>query len=399
MHQTRRRLLLGLGGVLLPLLVGAFVAPGSQATAGENRGGSPVPSSLCKRSALAMPPLWTGSGAWNGDDLVLIDTVRRRLLPYSADGRARVEPQAPLAKALVDLYPTRIAAAGDGRLVVQADASRFLLMDGGYAKRGDVLASLLAAQDGSGSTIDKIYTLALAGQDIVAFADVKTPGVAGVDRWSTGIVRLYPGKGSFEVLHNLPRDDVSRKYHRLGYAYIAGLGDTAFYLLMGNGTHLWRHEQGKEPEDLGDLERFFPLWKKSPALPSYVSAQDFVSVMETAEESSMPTGLYGWKDPASGQEALYLVSRQVQNGKTQWLLTKLLPKNGRSAGTVLIRSDANHLFAVPGPSQWAIVEKGPAVALQEQEVKNVFILPAEKVRRSFDRPAAQGGKGLSDICQ
>jgi hypothetical protein len=373
---------------------------GSQAAASDRRTNDPVPGRQCKRSSLTRPPLWSGSGAWNGEELVLMDTVRRGLLPYSADGQARLEPRGPLSKALTDLYPMRVAARSDGHMVVQADADRFLVVDRGYAAVDNVSAHLLAAQVGpgstleKGSTIEKVYTWAPAGTDIVAFADVKAPG----ERWATGIIRLSPDKGSFEFLNNLPMDDVSRKYHRLGYGYITSLGDTAFYLLMGNGTHLWRHEKGKEPEDLGDLERAFPLWKKFPLLLSYVDPRDFETIMGTVEKSAMPTGLYGWKDPTSGQEALYLVSRQFQNGKTEWLLTQI-SKSGRVGGTVFIRSDANHLFAIPGPSQWAIVEKGPATGLQQQTVESIYTIPAEKVKGSFERLAGQGSRGSLDICQ
>jgi hypothetical protein len=253
---------------------------------------------------------------------------------------------------------------------------------------------LQPAQDRSGSTIEKVFDWALAGKDIVGFAEVKAPG----DRWYAGPVRFSTEATSgFKLLHNLPMDGASRQYHKLGYNYIANLGDTAYYLLMGNGIHLWRHENGKDPQDLWDLEKSFPLWKSSPLLPSFVNPQDFREVMDKVEESSMPTGLYGWMDPVSKQKALYLVSRQRQNNETQWLLSKINPINGRVLGTSRINSTANHLFAVPGASRWAMVEKGAVLGLQqEQEVKGIYTIPAEKVRRSLEQRA---GKGLLDICQ
>jgi hypothetical protein len=410
MQRIRRRLLLGVVGGGLTLLVGAAAPYSSkEVVAGEKRGGGDVPVSACKRSPLTRPPLWTGSGVWNGEDLVLVDTVGRGLLPYSADGQARLEPPGPLSKALTKLYPMRIAAGGDGRLVIQADANRFLTLDRGYAAVGNVSAHLTAAQDRSGSMIDKVFTWTLAGQDVVAFADVRPPGLRS-NEWATGIVRFSAEteKSGFEFPSNMNRpidaDAISRKYHRLGYAYITSLGDTAFYILMDSGAyHLWRYEKGNIPEDLGDLAQlvisFQGLWRDPSDMPSYVTPQDYVTFMETVEESSMPTGLYGWRDPASGSEALYLLSRQSQNGATRWLLTKLDPNSGRGMETVLIRSDANHLFAVPGPNQWAIVEKGPAVGLQKQEVKSIYTIPAERVRRSFEALKVRGSKEPLDICQ
>jgi hypothetical protein len=296
-----------------------------------------------------------------------------------------------------------INASPDGRLVVQADANRFLMLDRGYATVGNVSAHLMVAPDGSNSVIERIYSWALASRDVVAFADVRTPGINGNERWSTGIVRFSTEteRGGFEFLRNmnLPMDTVSRKYHRLGYPYIAGLGETAFYILMDHGAyHLWSYKRGSAPEDLGDLGKltgFEKLWKDPASLPSYVNSQDYVNFMETVEESSMPTGLYGWKDPVSGSESLYLMSRQRQNGATRWLLTQLDPKSGHGKATAVIGSEANHLFAVPGPSRWAIVEKGPAVGLQEQEVRSIYTIPAAKIRALNGR----SGKELRDICQ
>ena len=398
MHKIWRRRLrdyVVVGG-LLALLVSFFAFPGSPAAADGKRGDESL--FTCKRASLTRSPLWTGSGAWNGEDLVLVDTIRRRLLPFSEDGRARPEPRGPLQKALTDLYPIRIAAGSDGGLVLQADANRFLVLDRGFATLGNVSTRLLATQDGT--TIEKVFDWALAGNDIVGFADVKTPGLNGNenDRWASGVVRFSTGKASgFEFLENLDvANDISRKYHRLGNAYIANLGDTAYYLLMGNGIHLWRHQKGKSRgEDLGDLEGSFPLWKISPPLPSFVNPQDYSEVMETVELSSMPTGLYGWVDPVSKRQALYLVSRQRQNGKTQWLMSKLDPRNGRVQGTASIASNANHLFIVPGASRWAVVEKGPALGLQEQEVKGIYTIPAEKIRKSFQ----PGRSTVLDLCQ
>jgi len=398
MQQTwRRRIRIGVVGGLLALLAG-FAVSGARAAAGEKQG----ETSPCKRASLTRAPLWTGSGVWNGEDLVLVDTIRRSLLPYSAAGRARLEPRGPLQKALRDLYPVRLAAgvpaasekASEARLALQVDAYRFLVMDRGYATLGNVSTRLLQAQDGSGATIEKVFDWTLAGKDIVGFAELKGPG----DRWFCGPVRFSTeAPNGFQVLKNLPMDDDSRKYHKLGNAYTASLGDTAYYLLMSNGIHLWKHENGREPEDLRDLEADFTAWKSNSPLPSFVNAQDASEIMEAVERSSLPTGLYGWVDPVSQRKALYLVSRQWRDGKTQWLLSNLDPKDGRVLGTSRIDSQANHLFIVPGARQWAVVEKGPVRGLREQEVKGIYTIPADKITRASTRLGAK--QVIRDICQ
>lgn len=399
MHEIwrQRRLRISVGVGLLVLLA-AFFASGAGAVGGANR----EDVGACKRSTLTSPPLWTGSGVWNGEDLVLVDTVRRSLLPYSPTGRTMMEPRGSLQKALRDLYPIRLAASvgasreqvGGDRLAMQVDADRFLVMDRGYATLRNVNARQLPARDGSGAAIDKIFDWTLAGSDIVGFADVKAPG----DRWFSGPVRFsMDAPNDFQVLNNLATDDTSRLYHKLANPYTASLGDTAYYLLMGNGIHLWKHAKGGEPVDLGDLEATFPAWTASShSLPSFVNPQDASGLMQAVERSSMPTGLYAWVDPESNQKALYLASRQWQEAKTDWLLTKLDPKDGHVLGTTRIGSKANHLFFVPGADQWAVVEKGPLLGLREQEVKSIYTIPAAKVVKAFQHPKRTE---VLDICQ
>jgi hypothetical protein len=303
-----------------------------------------------------------------------------------------------LSKSWSDLYPIRLAVRDDSRLVVQAEANRFLTLDPEYAAEGNMNTLLKAGPNGS--TIEKVFTWAPAKGDIVAFADVKAPG----DRWGAGVVRfstdLEATSHGFQLLNDLSPQDASRKFHRLGFSYIAALGDTAYYLLMDNGFHLWKSDPGKDAEDMKDLTESFPSWKSSPQLPSYVMPEDFTSVMETIEGSAFPTGLYGWRDPVSGERSLYLLSRQPQNGVVQWLLSRIDPASGDVTGTVLIQSHANHLFAIPGPVMWAFVEKGPALGLTEQEVGDILTIPAERVRSSLERSARGNGKQVPvDICK
>jgi len=191
----------------------------------------------------------------------------------------------------------------------------------------------------------------------------------------------------------------------LGYSFVTSLGDSAYYLLMGDGVHLWKQVANKDPEDLGDLEGFFPSWKKSPTLPAFVGRDDYTLVMETVERSSMPTGLYGLQELGSKthQDGLYLVSREwhPRESRTQWLLSKIQFQDGRVVGVVKssLPSGAKHLFAIPGLSRWAFVEKGPAVGLREQSTKGFFTVPAERVAKAFD-PSSLNGNGQfpRDLC-
>ncbi|HET7522608.1 MAG TPA: hypothetical protein VFJ79_00530, partial [Acidimicrobiales bacterium] len=186
--RFRRRLASRLGGGILGLaLLAALPYLGAAATSTEHSESSARIGSRCMPATFSSRPLWTGSGIFNGPDLVLVDTVSRKLSPFSISGRARLAPPGPLAKSWSDLYPSRIAVRDDGRLVVQAEANGFVLLDRTYAYQRTVDASHLR----DGSVVDKIYTWAPAGTDVVAFADIKTSSRNGQgEQWSSGVVRF-----------------------------------------------------------------------------------------------------------------------------------------------------------------------------------------------------------------
>jgi len=357
------------------------------------------------RATFSQPPQWAGSGALKGSDLVLADSVGRSLLRYSAaSGKAKADLPGPLSESWTDLHPIRVAAQPDGGLIVQADASQFFLFDSAdrYERRFDISSR---AQDGS--VIDRIYTWALTGKSLVALADIQTRRGQG-ESWMTSLVRFpLDATASSSGFQTLPGSDLtpghapldqSRKFHRLGFSYIAGREDNeeAYILLMEDSFRLFRtsKEQGKLTELPGALEPLFPSTKPAPALPTYVRPEDFPLVMREVEKVAMPVGLYSWK------KDLYLLSRQPQGNSTQWLLSRIDLGRGRIVGTVLIPSRANHLFAVPGAEQWVFVEKGPALGLRDQKVRSTLSLSSRVLEAAFSRAVRlKGSQPSVDVCQ
>ncbi len=372
----------GFAGIALAILA----EPGSWAAPPEKQG--QVSAAGCRRFPLSRPPLWTGSGAWRGEDLILVDTIRRSLLSYSSAGSARPESSDPLARTLRDLYPSRIAGGGNEQIVIQVEPDRFIFTDHGQLVKSS--ASISSFPSEKGDVIGRIYDWALAAKDIVAFAEIKN-GKGGKEDWAAGIVRLSVDSfGSFKVINKVGIHGASRKFHRLGYSYITSLGSSVYYVLMENGVHLWKQEKGKDPQDFGDFRGLFPEWEHLPALPEFVRPQDLFPTMSVVEGSTMPTALYEWEG------SIYMVSRQRKDGKQQWFLTKINPGNGAALGTYRIASDANHLFPVPGSQYWAFIEKGPTLGLQEQSVKSIYVIPSGSLRKRF----SDSKKGdLLDICQ
>jgi len=384
-----RRHTSGLGAVCLAIALAALPYLGTAAT-GVERNQSLRLGARCQPAVFSQRPGWTGSGIFNGPDLVLVDTVNRKLSPFTVSGRARPETPGPLGKSWFDLYPSRIALRDDGKLVVQTEPNGFVLLDRTYAYQGKVEASNLR----DGSVVERIYTWAPAGADVVAFADIKTPSRNGQgEQWSSGVVRFsletdHQGTGD-RLLPDLSVRDVSRKFHRLGYPLIAGVGTTGFVLLMEHGFQLEKSEKGDR--ELVPAEAFsFPA--DVPLLPAFVHQEDFLSVMNEVERNTMPIGLFSFKGD------LYMTWRQPQGSTTKWSLSKLSPRDGHSLGTVSIPSHANHLFVVPGQDRWAVVEKGPALGLRDQEVRGMFTLSYGDVQNAFAKAKSNRGEPL-DICQ
>lgn len=398
--QHLRRLQRYIGGFVLAFAAGFALWPGPSASASTSADDEVAAvGTQCLRAGFsARRPFWTSTGVWNNSDLVLVDTVRRALLPYSRDGWPGMEPATQLSKSLKDLYPKRIAARDDGRFVMQADAHRFIVLNRAYSTEESV--DVFSRMSPAGFAIDKVYTWAPAGKDILAFADLKDQD----EKEDSGIVRfpLTPqatGEKARDVQFLLSTDmDASRKYHRLGYSYITAIGDTGYFVLMGDGIDLWKHVNRKpKPEPMKALAPLFP-GQTAPQLPSYVRREDFLSVMSTVEKARMPTGLYGL------DRFLYLVWRQPKGGSTQWLLSKIDPdpRVDKVVSTVEIPSRANHLFVVPGHSYWAFVEKGPALGLDKQEVRSVLTIPSRSLQASFERAhlvEKSGRRELVSSCQ
>src|SRR3984893_11846607 len=323
----------------------------------------------CRHQVLSQRPGWTASGAWEGGNLLLVDTLAAtgKLLRYSVSGNA-LAGALPLGipKTLGRAASSRIATQGD-KLVVQVGASRFVNLGPGrsFSSATDASWYNLPAD---GSTIDKVLTWAPAGNDIIGFAEVKSPG----ERWSSGVVR-FPQQDSqtFRYLKNLSTLSASRKFHRLGYQYTAAIGSTGYVLLMEEGG--FRLYRSAPPSD--DLKEMKALGRWSvPELPNFTQPEDYAAVMGVVEESAMPVGLYAW-----GKD-LYLLSRQPAGSSTEWRLSRIDVERDRIVETTVIPSRAHHLFAVPGPDQWAFVEKGAARGLRQQVVETGLLVPSTRIQ-------------------
>jgi hypothetical protein len=312
------------------------------------------------------------SGTWlaDGRRLAVVDSLSERVVLYRQDGRSLGVVTGPNGEALRDLSPRLIKSAGQGRLLVETAADGLVALDSRFALlRRTPLNSKSARSD---LTMLGTFQWQPVGNDeVVSFSDLelKPP------RWGAGFVRFsLADPASFTVLRQGSLEDPERLFNRLGYPFIAALGDKAYILVMGNSTELY--ESSKGSPDLRRLTAFSS--QETPDLPSFDEWSEFAGVMAAVERSAMPAGLYGW----DGQ--LYLLSRKpAGGGRTQWSLTRLDPESGQNLGTVVLPTTAHHLTVIPGPRAWAFLEKGPVLGRERQEIGSMLLVSAARLRGSF----------------
>jgi hypothetical protein len=392
--QRRALLLAGAAAGFALFLV---AAPQGRAAPSPDEAGTST-ETACSHAVFSRAPSWTGSGTWNGDELLLVDTVNANIIRYSTAGKVLGELSPALANSLQNTSPFKVAglsAAVDGvgprngRIVVQVQGNRFLSLDPSYSFINAVDArSRVSVARGDSSAIEKVLTWTLAwsktsGYDLFGFAEIQDTG----NRWSGSVVRMgldstiSSANGSFENLKDLPVNSLSRKFHRLGFHYVAAVGETGYIILMddedpASGNRIMTLYSQEKGQLLQKLQGSFGPLGDVPDLPGFSQPVDFAPVMRAVEQSAMITGIYAW-----GRD-LYVLSRRPGAGATtEWRLTRIAVNNGSLVlgKTSVIKTHAPHLFAVPGDRQWAFVEKAEPKALALQEVTGVLYVPSERI--------------------
>jgi hypothetical protein len=96
--------------------------------------------------------------------------------------------------------------------------------------------------------------------------------------------------------------------------------------------------------------------------------------MAAVEQSSMPAGLWSWEG------SLYLLSRTVEKGQRQWYLSRIDPARDELLWTVRVPGSAHHMTVIPGPDEWAFLEKGPVTGWLNQDTHHIRFVKASQLR-------------------
>jgi hypothetical protein len=339
---------------------------------------SPLAAQTCAPVVPSLRPNWTVSGAWDADgqNLYLIDAGANKILRYSPTGRALGPVTGAVSAALGGLYPRVLRNLGSD-LLLEVFHGKMIQLDRSFvpvSPMRTMVADHSSEAVRAGATVETLWLWEPAGdQDLITCSDVKeTSGLAGqkVD-WRIAFLRIpLANPAHFTVLGGgWDFRDPINLFCRLGLPYAAALGDTAFILAMEESPRIYRNEKGSA--DLEPLEAKPPSFGRRPDLPESPTKLDYHDLMQSVEQAKMPAGLFGWKND------LYVLNRKpAGDGSTQWSISKIDPRQDRLVGTAPLRSNAHHLTVIPGPDQWAFVEKGVANGLGDQEVESLFFVPA-----------------------
>ena len=327
----------------------------------------------CEVSDASQLPIYATQGNWSpdGSKLYLVDPAQNHVFVYGGPGLSYLGAVPPPAFVGKDaFYPVSVRPVGN-ELLVENYPQRLLLLGSHYeVKRAlhplDITGSgkKAVARD----QVKALWNWTVAGGDIVACSDIQKAD----DSWVTGIVR-FPMSDStdFKAFKTSDFNDLEWVFCRLGFPYVASIGDKAYVLLFRGQPGIY--ESSPEGKALRRLD-YSPKILQPVSLPEFASRLEFAAAtMKAVEETTMPVGLYGWHG------SLYVLYRQFDRGTTSWVLHQVDPKTGELLGHAEINVHATHLMLIPGEKRWALVQKGPALKLGEERTEAIRTIDASAI--------------------
>jgi hypothetical protein len=364
-----------LRSLALPLLLASayLPSPGLAQHLATNETGE------CRDVQLARRPGWAISGGFtaDGSQLRLVDSLYWTILRYGEAGESLGPIDDPIKKTVRSILPVTGKARGQDFILEGADG--LLLMD----KNLRPTATKRMPSDPKGWTVTSLWEWQPVGRnDIVGFADIGhgiDPTAEGSSE--TAFVRFsLQDPGELHILGSrFPISGTQNKgYFRSTYTYITSLGEAAYYLSFNDGIKLYKQEGVGAPEDKSVL---LPRGLNKAPLPDWHSRTDLKNMMKDIEGASMPVGLFGWRD--SKRDWLFLLYRTPQGSDTRWIIYRIDPTGKLPVSSADLPIRANHVTVIPGPKEWAILEKGPVVKYGVQETSRILYVPSRLLMGSM----------------
>jgi hypothetical protein len=341
----------------------------------------------CRREFLTHSPGWTLSGSWNSDgsELLLIDILHNKVLRSSDSGRSLGTLPDGIEATMERFFPSKIARLATGQsdapeYAVELATGRIVTLDSGFAVRSTT--DIFARAVKSNWNVRAIFLWHPAGADLITYSDLKDLSKKDEEQgaWKRAFLRIPLATPSdFSILqppgNEFAIDYQEKEFYRLGNPYITSIGDTGYILRMKGEAPIYENVKGSN--DLRELQAF-RVQKPLPELTKFKTRADMAAVFDGVEHSSMPVGLFSWK------QRLYVVSRIAADSGTLWQVTEIDPATDSFKGTATIRGILSpHLVIVPGPKEWAFIEKGHVYGFGQQETNSVFLVPTPRFEQEL----------------
>jgi hypothetical protein len=370
------------------LLAAILVVAAGAASAGPIGGKQQLSQSravgVCRTEEAANLPSWVVEGAWDRGALVLADVLHQRLVRVSKGGVSLEQrDQAALEEYLMDLGPVGIRkgtmSPGDpSQTLIELANGSLVPLDRNFLPRPRVNLATARLRNGEDTLKPTfLFDWVLVEGEIVGYGDIEGPGPS-IYRWKNGFVRYnLNDPTSFRVARERTYGQGARAAFRLAYPFLAGIGGTAYAIVLdGTEMGLWRFARGDK--DLVEMDAFPKHLKGKVAPPvwDYARPEEFPLLMADVERFAMPTGLYSWEG------SLFIVSRSFEEGRRIWYLSKINPATDTLLWTVPIpgSDSAHHMTVIPGPDEWAFLEKGPVTAFMEQATNQILSVNSSQIR-------------------
>ncbi len=306
--------------------------------------------------------MWVNSGVWDGERLVVVDTLAGRGREFRLSGN-RTEMREVEASRLVPEGSWGIQRIEDGYLV-QVSGTGFVRLAGDF-RRTKKIDLEKPARVGAQGRIRWVFSWAPLGEKaLLAYGEVETDRRGRRIRGFVWVPLDDPS--GFKILHQVT-DSSAWIYYRVGYPYVASAAGRGYFVDMApRPARLYevdREGTTKEVKlkDAGELDHRGTVSEgEGPDRARTLFAR--------LQAAAMPAGIYG-----SGRD-LFLLRREPEAGASRWTLERL----DRGAGAFLagreVKSRAAHLTVIPGTT-FAFLEKGPVQGVGEQEITGALLLP------------------------
>jgi hypothetical protein len=331
----------------------------------------PTPGTLlCRRVELTVRPTWSFSGEWvrDGSELVLTDVLEGRLLRFDRNGAYLGSAGRPGRGPKEFFRPLLIRNAAQD-VVLLDTKERVFGLERNLEPKWEV--RLLDLAFPTGDRVAHLSSFIVTDKGLLGL--VLVIDETGHERWF-GIGRLrLRGSPAMERLQALPSvlSPDGDLYGNHGGPYFAEAAGGTYALFFEGDPHIAkiipkRHRLASFPEGY-----------RSPVLPRNTGRSSGAAWYRGWELSTAPVALH------SRGDSLYLLARKPDgSGGTLWRLYQIDPVRDRIVRSIVLPTRASHVVVVPGPVDWAIVEKGPVVANgmdTEQVIGSMVLVPAGRI--------------------